>query len=394
MSQAVKEPPVPIRLEDRESLLAWAQSRVPTLRERSARCEGLRRIPDETVEDFVAAGLPLIAQPRAFGGLELGVDVAAEVAIEVGRGCGSSAWMAAQWPGHNFIIGMFPRAAQKEYWSGSASTLSSTASALAEGGVERTPQGARVRGRWRFSSGVDAAEWVILIHPEAICLIPRTDYRIEDDWFVSGLRGTGSKSIVIEDACVPTHRIMAPPEMMEGRSPGGVTHADPFYCGIPYSLWAPALLASAVIGMAQGVVELFEERVIKRMSLQTMGPAKEQPGNQLRFAEASAEADAAKAILLSTLQSLRAWGERGGQIPILERVRSRRDTTYAVKLAVQAADRLFESGDASALYDTSPSQRLVRDIHAGALQVSLTWDEPALQYSRVRWGLPPQTRLF
>lgn len=146
--------------------------------------------------------------------------------------------------------------------------------------------------------------------------------------------------------------------------------------------------------MAQGVVDLFEERVVERMSLQTMGPAKEQPGNQLRFAEATAEVDAARTILLNILKSLREWGERGGDIPVIDRVRSRRDTTYAVKLAIRAADRLFESGDASALYDASPSQRLVRDIHAGALQVSLTWDEPAIQYSRVRWGLPPQTRLF
>jgi hypothetical protein len=88
---------------DAASLIRWASSYVPTLRERSARCEQERHILPETIKDFIDAGVVRIAQPVEFGGLGLSIDVAAEVAMEVGRGCGASAWMAAQWPGHQFI---------------------------------------------------------------------------------------------------------------------------------------------------------------------------------------------------------------------------------------------------------------------------------------------------
>jgi 3-hydroxy-9,10-secoandrosta-1,3,5(10)-triene-9,17-dione monooxygenase len=376
-------------------LIQRATDLIPVLRERSARCEEMRRVLPETIDDLVRNGLVRIAQPKRFGGFGLGPDVVAEVAMQIGRGCGASGWMASQWPGHQFIVGMFPLQAQEEYWANSPDTLSSTASAMTEGSIEPVADGFRVKGaRIRFSSGVDASEWIIMMTPVAMCLVPRADYVVVDDWFVSGLKGSGSKSVFIEDAFVPIHRSLTPEAMFGGNTAGTELYADPYYQGIPYPIWTSPMLAAAVVGMAQGVIDLFDARVMKRMSQQTMGPAIEQPGNQLRFAEACAEVDAARAIIRNTLQEVREWGTRGGGIAMVDRARSRRDTTYAIKLCVQATDRLYESGDASAIYDSSPSQRMVRDVHAGALQLSLTWDEPAIQYSRVRWGLPPQTRLI
>ena len=374
------------------SLVDWAAAFVPTARERSARCEEQRQILPETIRDLIDAGVSRIAQPVKFGGFGLGVDVVAEVAMQVGRGCGPTGWMAAQWPAHQFVVGMFNPRAQEEYWASSPDTLSSTVSAMG-GTFETVNGGLKVNGHFRFSSGIDAAQWIIVVGP-SVCLIPKTDFRIEDDWFVAGLRGSGSKGVHIDGAFVPEHRILAPEAVFEGRTFGAQLYNDPYYQGIPYTLWASPLLVSAIIGMGQGIVDLFEERVLQRKSMQTMGLAKEQAGNQLRFAEATAEVDTARLILRKLFAELREWGQRGGGMPLAERGRVRRDTAYAVKLCLQAANRLYESGDASAIYDASPSQRLVRDLHAAALHVSLTWDEPAMQFSRVRWGLPPQTRLI
>jgi hypothetical protein len=63
---------------------------------------------------------------------------------------------------------------------------------------------------------------------------------------------------------------------------------------------------------------------------------------------------------------------------------------YTAKLCLQAADRLLESGDASGMYDQHLLQRWARDIHMAGLQFVLTWDEPAMTYSRVHWGLDPE----
>lgn len=82
-----------------DDLVASARAMIPTLRERSAKAESLRQIPKATVADFKEAGFIRTAQSERFGGYNLGIDTVTRVAVEIGRGCGSSAWMAGQWPG-------------------------------------------------------------------------------------------------------------------------------------------------------------------------------------------------------------------------------------------------------------------------------------------------------
>ena len=48
-----------------------AEALLPRLRERAARCEELRRLPDETLRDFHDAKLFRIHQPKRVGGAEL-----------------------------------------------------------------------------------------------------------------------------------------------------------------------------------------------------------------------------------------------------------------------------------------------------------------------------------
>ena len=65
--------------------------------------------------------------------------------------------------------------------------------------LEDVPGGIRASAHMRFSSGCDYAEWILLMAPPVMCLVPKADFRVEDDWYVMGLRGTGSKSVVIEE---------------------------------------------------------------------------------------------------------------------------------------------------------------------------------------------------
>ena len=76
----------------------------------------------------------------------------------------------------------------------------------------------RFNGEMGWSSGCDHAEWAIvgcrrqnaegeLVYCFAV--LPRSDYEIRDDWFAAGMRGSGTKTLVIKDAFVPNHRIQA-----------------------------------------------------------------------------------------------------------------------------------------------------------------------------------------
>ena len=370
-------------------LIERARAMVPVLRDRSRHCEELRRIPPETVEAFRQAGFFKAVQSARFGGYQFGMETVVELAFEVGRGCGSSAWMAGQWPGHQFMIGYFSLEAQEEYWAGGPDTLSSTASAIARLDIQPEGDGWRIRdSQMRFSSGCDYADWILFITMHGMAMVPKSDFEVVDDWYVSGMRGTGSKSVVVKDAYVPPHRFVTMADLRNGSTPGASLSDDPFLRA-PMNLVLNQILCAPAVGAARGVQDLFEERVVKRMDLHTGKPASESPGAQLRFGESHAEVDAARMFLQRNCATLADWGRRGHAPDLTERAAIRRDVTYAAKLAVQATHRLLSQGDASGMFDNNQLGRLGRDVAMAGLQASLTWDEPAQTFARTRWGVTP-----
>lgn len=372
-------------LVDRASALA------PVLRDRAPLTEDLRRIPDETVAEFKEAGFVRMVTPERYGGFGYGVDAVAEVVQQIGRGCGSSAWMCSFWPTHQYMVGWFSRQAQDEYFASGPDTLSSTASAMISWSSEEVTGGIRVTGSHKFSSGCDHADWLLVTSQTETCLVPRSDVEIEDDWFVAGLKGTGSKTVRYADIFIPEHRIVPHKQFENDSYPGHQLYRDnPFYqIPNPPGMVLPHAILAAVIATAGGVVEMFDERVRRRMDTLTLQPALERQITQHHFAESAAEHDIALMLMRRNLQQIIEQPD----MPLLERARIRRDATYATHLSVRLVDRLTSSGDASALYEANHMARLARDVRAGGLQFALGWDETAIQYSRVRWGLPPQTFL-
>jgi alkylation response protein AidB-like acyl-CoA dehydrogenase len=386
---AVAEPPTPDELVRRASAL------VPLLRERGSRCEELRQLPPETLEDFIDAGFVRSATPVRFGGYGYDPDVVCELGVQLGRGCGSSAWVGCFYPAHQYMVGWFGEEAQAEYWADGPDTLSATASAVRSLSQRPAKGGIRVSARIALSSGIDHSQWIIFHTSEATLLVPRADWRIEDDWFVAGLKGTGSKTVVVEDAFVPEHRILTHADAAAGDYPGASLYDSPWYrLKNPGPALLPSFILAPVIGMAQGIIEIFDERARSRTSSHTGEPAIERPTNQLWYAESSVEVDLARELLFRNLRSLAELGANGGEIPTESRARFLRDSAYACRLCTRAADRLLASGDSGALFESKSLHRLARDLRAGALQYVLNWEEMAIQFARVQWGLKPQTMLI
>lgn len=374
-------------------LVARAREMIPVLQERNVRCADARRLLPETLADFLAAGIHQIAKPVRFGGMGHDLDVVFDVAMELGRGCGSSGWLGSFMGGHSFEVGWFSEEAQAEYWS-NPDALSATASAVVRFSRTEVDEGVVYDGRLKFASGIDYADWVIMSTAQETSLVPRSDFKIVDDWHVYGLRGTGSKSIEFDNIFIPKHRSVSNDLLARGASHGARLYDSPYYklhriMSQPYGILSP------IIGMAQGVVDLFDARVRVRSDPHTRAPAFERPGNQSRFAESAAEVDLARRLVHANLDELAARGSAGlGNPSLEERARFRRDVAYATRLCVRAVDRLISAGDASALYEPTQIHRLAADVRAGALQFALAWDETAIQFSRVRWGYEPQTPLI
>src|SRR5258708_30966447 len=89
-----------------------AEALVPILRERAAKAEELRRLPDETIEDLHRSGLFRILQPKRVGGSELPFRAIVELVATISRGDGSTRWVLANLAAHHWLLGMWPQRPQ------------------------------------------------------------------------------------------------------------------------------------------------------------------------------------------------------------------------------------------------------------------------------------------
>ena len=363
------------------------------LRERARRAEQLRHVPPETVDDLVGSRLLRVGNPDRYGGVGLDIDTAHEIGWELSRGCGSSGWCASLWMVHNWWLGHFPEQAQEEFFATGADTLFSSGLNPAGARAEPAAGGAfRLSGRWGFSSGCDAASWMMVAAPGAApgtllwLLLPRADCEIVDTWFAAGLRGSGSKDLVIHDAFVPAHRVIDPNRAGDGDSTGWDLHRRPSY-RVPLRCLTGWDLAAPVVGMAQGAIDEFTARLAG-----TAGPGRtaDSVALQLRLAESSAEVDAARTLHRADVREMLTKAERGDAFTELDRARYRRDKAFVARLCVQAANRLYEASGAHGVLEAEPLQRFHRDVHTASHHAALGWDVVAEEFGRRLLGAGPR----
>ncbi|MEE2778163.1 MAG: acyl-CoA dehydrogenase family protein, partial [Acidobacteriota bacterium] len=184
--------------------------------------EAERRVADRVVAAFCDAGLYKIAAPRAIGGGETDPETQIRVIEAIARADGATGWTLMIGVENVGILGsaLDPELARRLYADPAlvvAGALNPLGRAVGEG------DGFRISGRWPFASGCDAAQyfWGQCIveqdgeraHEEdgrvrlIECVVPRAEFTIADTWRVSGLRGSGSHDIEIDDVWVPSSHV-------------------------------------------------------------------------------------------------------------------------------------------------------------------------------------------
>jgi alkylation response protein AidB-like acyl-CoA dehydrogenase len=350
-------------------------------------------MPDASIADIIAAGIPRICQPAIFGGLEMPWDVLCEVAVEMAKGCGAQAWVANVYAEHNFLLGHFPEAAQREVWETMPATLISTSYAPS-GEVQRVDGGWQMSGKFGFSSGAHNAAWSIVgsllpigdddrpIH--CFLLIPNEERTIHDNWHSLGMAATGSVDIEFTDAFVPDHRVLDGRQIAAGKSPGCALNTAPLY-KMPHMGFAQTALASVAVGIAKGAVDEFTH-TLKTRSVRGR-PLAVYQSLQIRLSESAAEAEAARMMILTTARHNMVKVGRGEKLNLADLVLSRRNSAFAVRLAKAATARLFEATGGLGIYNSNHLQRAFRDVHVISGHIALGWDVSATIYGRYAVGL-------
>ena len=378
-----------------DELIERTERLLPGFAERALETERQRRIPDESLREIEAAQLNRILHPARHGGLGLDYDAFFEVVWRIASACPSTGWVFSVSSVHNWQAGLGPEQAQEEFFAKgdvwSSSSFNPTGARL-----EPADGGWMLSGRWGFSSGCLHADWFLLAalppqSPPVLFIVPSDQARIEDTWHVSGLKGTASNDIVIDEPVfVPEYRWMP----MVGHHPEGVAAQGRASYGVPIPSLIPWTLITPLIGIAQGALNSFEEYTRTRRTVMTQASVSQNVGAQMRIAEAAAALDAARAL---ARQDIRELIERGGRLDTFtdeDRVRFRRDHAYAANLAYDATMMLARASGARSLFETHPMQRYMRDAHAAAMQMVASWDDQAESYGRVRMGLEPNNQFW
>jgi 3-hydroxy-9,10-secoandrosta-1,3,5(10)-triene-9,17-dione monooxygenase len=291
------------------------------------------------------------------------------------------------------LVGYWPAQAQEDVFGLRPDALCSSSLNTGKSGINLVEGGYRLSGRWEFSSGCDSASWLMLgvagIGHRNWALVPRGDYEIVDTWFVSGLRGSGSKDIVVTDAFIPSHRVLDVTTAGDGDWTGWNLHGQDRY-RVPIPVLLGWDLVAPMLGIATGMIDEFIARFTG-----TSGPGRsaESPAVHLRLSQATAEVDAARALMARDIDEIFRKAGTGEVFTPLERARFRRDKAFITQQCLRAVNRLFDLSGGHALFDSVPLQRFHRDAQAVAHRDTLIMDLGGQQYGRVALGLEPDAAI-
>ena len=386
-----------------DELVARAAALIPQLRERVGEAETLRKMPPSNVEAVRKAGLFRVLQARRYGGHQQSLRTHIDTIATVAQGCGSTAWCMGVIQAHSWLMAHFPQAAQEETFGSNPDALISAV--ISPRGQAKPAKGGYVlNGVWPFGSGSQHADWLFLgaaildgkgeVVDEADLLVPTADVTIKDDWNVTGLRGTGSCTILVKDLFVPEHRYVSLRGLIAGKTPGTALHEGTLYksAGVPVLALA---LTPCALGIARTALEAFKQRLPGREVAYTEREKQiEMPVTHVQAASAVTRIDVAEALLYRCADEIAAAAERGEMMEFTKRARVRADCAFAVRQCLEAVEILYLASGGSGIADSSALGRAWRDLHAVNMHGLLNLETNMELYGRVVLGLKPNTPLI
>jgi 3-hydroxy-9,10-secoandrosta-1,3,5(10)-triene-9,17-dione monooxygenase len=373
-------------------LLARARSLIPALAARAAQGERDRCVPRENIADMQAAGLFHALRSKRWEGYELDPADFFEIEIALAEGDMSTAWIYGVVGMHPWLMGLLDERAAQDVWGKDRQALISS-SLMPMGRATPVKDGFRFEGHWQYSSGCEHCTWAFLggviaaereqAPDRALFLVPRTDYRIVENWNVAGLKATGSHDIVVKDAFVPSYRSIKLTDTFRGHGPGQAVNTGALY-RFPFGQIFFRGVSVSAIGALQGMLNAFLDYGVKRTSHH--GKTAEDPHVHLLCAEVAAGIDEMKCVLHHHLRLMRGYAERGEMPPLNDRIRYKFQSAAAVERCRDLAARLFTATGGRGLYADQPFGRVLADITAARQHFGNQYEPLGRNWGRTLFG--------
>ena len=335
-----------------------------TLGVRSSEIELARRLPRDLLDRLVAAGCFRILLPQSHGGVGAPLRDALELYETLARGDASTGWTVMIGATGWCDLAALPRASFDVLFPPSADVIIAGAFAPS-GSINSIDGGYEVTGRWGYASGCEHASWFFANaiegfqdgHPlMRVAVLAPSEVTIEDTWNVAGLRGTGSHHFSVDGAVIPPDRTFVP-------------LADPPCVDVPIvHIPTPAVfalgIAAVALGAARGALDEVLDLAQAKVPLLAPATLATDPLFHHDLARADAGLSAGRALLVEATERLWERAEAGQPATLEDRARARAAATWATEAALAATEFAYHAGGGGAVYDDSPLQRRLRDVHA------------------------------
>ena len=358
------------------------------------------RLSDKTIRVLDEIGVFRISMPLEYGGLAFTTEEQRRVYAAVGKIAGSTGWVSWVTTTHGRWIAMFSKRAQDEVygmdWVGPR--ISGVLSATGPGQARRVDGGYMISGRWPFCSGCRHTAWSVLGsmcdgsdgQPDMLLpLVPTSELEILNDWAVSGMKGTGSNTVQLtKEIFVPEHRVLRIKDASAGvwASPppeGQVLFQNNFLD------FTSILSGSTPLGMAQGALSYFKERIDKRGIVGTDYKIQsEAPLALFQLAEATARIDAAERLLSEDCKELDRRAAAGEASDDLFQAKLKFDVAWSTRGCCEAIEILHRGSGASTIHESNPMQRYARDARVATVHAHFNYETCAENYGRALAGKP------
>jgi alkylation response protein AidB-like acyl-CoA dehydrogenase len=368
----------------------------PAINAAAGEIEAGRDLPPALVAELRQAGAFRLLTPKELGGSEVSLTTALSIYEQLGRLDASVAWVV--WNANfGFIGALLNEQGTARIWGQGSEPV--FANSGMPGAAVPVEGGYRVSGNWKLVSGVNNADWTVVIAivmqdgapritetgtPDVrLFAVHRDQLTVRDTWNVTGLRGSGSNDIVVEDAFVPAELVARLDE------PARIDR--PTYRGFIPALVIPGCTA-VVLGVAQAAIDE-TVRLAPAKKTFTGGTIAELPRTQSVIARSQAALEAARLLLFAAAGTLEEAGRTGDPVTLEQRAALRAAMSHAAEVSRSVLVDMYELGSSTSVYVGNPVERLFRD---GMVALQHANHSAALLEAagRVRLGLDPAVPLF
>ena len=362
-------------------LVDRARALAPLIEAEAEACEAAGTLSEAVASAVGQAGLFATLVPHQLGGAEADVATALAVFEELARADGSAGWsimanatttcFAAIYTGDEAVAAIFGAG------PGGVGAPSAGGAVLAGmlgpmGQAVRVDDGFEVSGHYQFASGSGHSNWIgagttemvdgepavseLGLPAMRVAFVPRDQVDFQGNWDVLGLRGTGSYDYELDRVPVPEAFTFLLLEATKRR--GGPT----------YDIGLFGLTAVGHAAFALGVGRRALDEIVEvARAKQRLGaePIADQQLFQHDFAIHDAALRSARAYTYEAFVEAETAARTDGAPSVVESQRMRQATTYATRVAADAARFAYTWAGSSALRNPSVIQRCFRDLSAG-----------------------------